>query len=407
MAPLSAARGGCAALLLAAAAPAYAQSKLASYNVRPETVTVTGISSGGFMAVQLEVAYSSHFHGTAIFAGGPYDCAQDSESTGEGACVSGSGLSVPTLIGYTDQQADAGTIDPTTGLAGKPVYLFSGTQDTVVHQAVMDDLQQYLEHYVSASEITYDNTTAAGHGWISPDGPNACDATQLPYINNCSIDPEDTFLTLFYGPLAAKNTGTLGGTFIQFDQDELCGGACSAISMDSTAWLYVPAACASGQACKLVVVLHGCLQYQGLIQEQLVKESGVDEWADTNDIVVLYPQTTTSLSNPAGCWDWWGYTGSGYPLRGAPQMAAIIAMVDRITGADGGSQTGSADAGNTGSGDGGLEGGGDGGTGVRPAGGCGCGTSTSGLGALALGCALALALRKARWRERPPMVWER
>lgn len=39
--------------------------------------TVSGISSGGFMAVQMHVIYSDHFSGAGVVAGGPFYCAQD------------------------------------------------------------------------------------------------------------------------------------------------------------------------------------------------------------------------------------------------------------------------------------------------------------------------------------------
>jgi len=38
-------------------------------------LTVSGISSGGYMAVQFHVSYSSAINGAAIFAGGPFYCA--------------------------------------------------------------------------------------------------------------------------------------------------------------------------------------------------------------------------------------------------------------------------------------------------------------------------------------------
>ena len=43
--------------------------------LNPQTVTVSGFSSGGFMAVQMHVAHSSFIKGAAIFAGGPFGCA--------------------------------------------------------------------------------------------------------------------------------------------------------------------------------------------------------------------------------------------------------------------------------------------------------------------------------------------
>ena len=36
--------------------------------------------------------------------------------------------------------------------------------------------------------------------------------------------------------------------------------------------------------------------------------AGYNEWAETNRIIVLYPQTTKygHAFNPKGCFDWWG-----------------------------------------------------------------------------------------------------
>jgi poly(3-hydroxybutyrate) depolymerase len=51
---------------------------LSAYNVDPNTLSVSGLSSGGFMSVQLGVAYSNTFNvGFGVFAGGPYDCARN------------------------------------------------------------------------------------------------------------------------------------------------------------------------------------------------------------------------------------------------------------------------------------------------------------------------------------------
>jgi len=38
-----------------------------------------------------------------------------------------------------------------------------------------------------------------------------------------------------------------------------------------------------------------------------VKNTGYNQWADTNNIVVLYPQAFNGNNNLNGCWDWWGY----------------------------------------------------------------------------------------------------
>lgn len=307
---------------------------LGAYHADPAGVTVAGISSGGAMAVQLQIANSASFHGAAIFAGDPYYCNQDALSSWKTACANG-GIPLASLTAYTDSMANSGLIDPTSNIGGKPIYMFSGTRDTVVSQQVMDQLQTYYQNYSSASNIVYNNMTPAQHSWITPDAASDCGHLGAPFMNNCGVNAEQTFLTMFYGNLHAP-TATPQGSYAQINQNAFCSGNnCAAISMDSTAWLYVPGNCAT-QSCKVVVALHGCKQGQTYIGNTFVQQAGINEWADTNNILVLYPQAIASPAqprNPEGCWDWWGYTGANYALKSAPQMTAIMAMVHQITAA--------------------------------------------------------------------------
>jgi poly(3-hydroxybutyrate) depolymerase len=64
------------------------------------------------------------------------------------------------------------------------------------------------------------------------------------------------------------------------------------------------------------------------VGQAFVRNAGYNRWADTNKIVVLYPQTGKGATN--GCWDWWGYDDANYAKKSAPQMKAIVAMMDRI-----------------------------------------------------------------------------
>lgn len=318
---------------LALGQSAFGAATLGAYNVNPNTVTVAGISSGGFMAVQLQVAYSSHFHGTAVVAGGAYYCAQDDEVLWATPCATGVGVPVASLVNYTKMQATAGAIDPISNIGGKPIYMFSGLLDTVDYQLTMDDLRNYYLSFTTSGHITYNNTTPAEHAWITPDAIDPCFLLSAPFLNNCGIDVEKTFLSLFYGPLKSRNSSPRG-SYIQFNQNTFCtNGNCAAIGMDSSAWLYVPTNCAANQACKLVVVLHGCLTNQQTIGTTFVKKSGINEWADNNNILVLYPQTIASVIpvNAEGCWDWWGYSGGNYAVQSSPQMTAIMSMVNKVT----------------------------------------------------------------------------
>ncbi len=306
---------------------------LGSYNVNASHVYVSGISSGGFMAVQMHFAYSGTFKGAAIYAGGPDYCGQDSETTADIDC-GGAGLYTSELSAsenYINANQNTSGMDAVSNISGQPVYLWSGTGDTVVPQKTMNDLQTEYQKY--GASVTYDNSYAAEHGWESPYGANSCGTLGSPYMIDCSgYDSEKTWLTKFLGTLSAKNTGSLTGSLINFDQTPFGGGS---NDLDTNGWVFVPTSCAGGSSCSVVVALDGCEQYQAVINNEFVTQSGLDQWADTNNIIVLYPYQTTGGSNPNGCWDWWGYTNASYSLKSGIQMAAIYNMVKHLEGGTG------------------------------------------------------------------------
>ncbi len=188
--------------------------------------------------------------------------------------------------------------------------------------------------------MQYDNGFAAGHGWESPYGTVACGTTASPYMISCNnlsgggvYDSESVWLGMFFGTLTAKNTGTLNGTLVNFDQTAF--GASASNSMDTNGYLFVPKSCASGTQCGLVVAFHGCVQTQASIGTEFVTEAGIDQWADTNNVLVLYPYAVASNSNPSnpnGCWDWWGYDDANYASKNGTQIGIVYKMVQKIMG---------------------------------------------------------------------------
>lgn len=323
----------CAAAFAACAASA---DTLPRFNADPASVTVSGISSGGAMAIQAHVAYSGTFRHAAIFAGAAYDCAQGSVAIAIGVCqeaLTAAEIPVANLVAATRDWAGRGLIDDTANLAQSRVYLFSGTLDQTVRQGGMDAARDYYLNFVPAGNVVYNNTTAAGHGWISPLGQVLCAAQQSPYVNNCNIDPEAAFLTLFYGALQPRQNGQLSGTFMAVDQNEFLDDRNAALhDMDNNAWVYVPASCARGESCRVHVAYHGCSQSYSKIGDQFIRLANLNEWADTNRILVLYPQAiAVPPNNGLGCWDWWGYDSPDYAKKNGPQLLATKRMVDRIT----------------------------------------------------------------------------
>src|SRR4051812_26845823 len=65
---------------------------------------VAGLSSGGYMAAQLQVAHSSRIAGAAIFSAGPYWCAMNSVITALQSCTAyNTPTSMPDIYETTDR----------------------------------------------------------------------------------------------------------------------------------------------------------------------------------------------------------------------------------------------------------------------------------------------------------------
>ncbi len=75
--------------------------------------------------------------------------------------------------------------------------------------------------------------------------------------------------------------------------------------------------------------------------DRYITSTGYNEIADTNNIVVLYPQVEgvddEEAQNPDGCWDWWGYSSTDaaqpdFYSQQAIQIRAIHGMLQRLGG---------------------------------------------------------------------------
>jgi poly(3-hydroxybutyrate) depolymerase len=66
------------------------------------------------------------------------------------------------------------------------------------------------------------------------------------------------------------------------------------------------------------------------IQDQFAKTAGYNEWAESNDIIVIYPQAAKGILNPKACWDWFGYTGLNYSTKFGTQMSALMKMIQHL-----------------------------------------------------------------------------
>ncbi len=319
-----------AALAMCTTGGAFAAVNLPQLKIDKTQTTLSGLSAGGFMAVQMHVAYSAAFaKGVGVVAGGPFYCAEGSVVNATGRCmVTPANIPTSTLVNTTNTWAGQGLIDPVANMQASKVYLFSGTLDSVVKTGSMDALRTYYNSFVPAANVVYKKDIAAEHAMVTDDYGNGCSTKGAPYISDCNFDLAGAMLQHLYGPLNARNNAALPtGNFVEFNQSQFISNH----GMATTGWAYIPQACQAGgtETCRLHVVLHGCKQNISDVQQQYVRNTGYNRWADSNNIVMLYPQTSTAATN--SCWDWWGYDSANYSKKSGPQMAAIKAMVDQVS----------------------------------------------------------------------------
>ncbi len=359
--------GGALSLLLAwDGASAKAAEKLGRLPVDPAQVSVAGFSSGAFMANQLHIAHSADVMGAAMIAGGLYGCAVDEvtqdgvtekASLAFGPCV-GTPFMLDEVASYkktVDRLAAKGWIDP-PNLARAKLYFFTGGSDTMVGPEVVEKGEAlYLALGVPAGNILFEDRSGpaarAGHSWVTMAYGSSCSANVSPYINDCFYDQAGAELKAIYGANFSPPAGRATGRIVAFDQTEFVPDrAAAANGLSKTGYLYVPKSCEPGaaQPCRLQVALHGCTQSAEALGDVFYTKIGLNEWADANRIVVLYPQahattvselppslwlTGTQNINPLGCWNWWGYSGDAqYLTKKGVQVDAIWKMIERLEG---------------------------------------------------------------------------
>jgi len=313
--------------------------RLAALPVAADSITTSGISAGGYMAVQFHVAHSALVSGVGVVAAGPYYCAQNSLRHGLGRCMRGDEpIAVDELVGITSELALADRIDPIANLANDRVWIFHGEADAVVAKPVVDALQAYYELLVDPRGVQRTDLAAAGHTFpTATRNLQDCGKTATPFVGSCDFDGARQLLEHLYGPFGTQDADVKPGALVEFSQSPYVQ-ATNAAGLGARGWLYVPAACSGdgvAARCRLHVAFHGCKQGASFVNDAFVQQAGYLAAADAGGIVVLFPQVEPSFQplNPNGCWDWWGYGSDAYATRAGPQIAAVKAMVDDLMGA--------------------------------------------------------------------------
>lgn len=330
--------------------------------------SLSGLSSGAFMTVQMHVAHSASFVGAGVIAGGPYRAAETfrlAAPTVPTSCILNSlyiamtpltSATAPDVVHLLDQARATPNIDDLDNLARQRLYLFTGTMDTVVNQHAVRSTRAFYEALgIRGDAMMFVDDVPAGHSIITMN-PEDSDLwkNQPPYINRGDFVQSHVLLDHIYQDLKPA-VDTCHGDLIRFEQQDFVDVPLTQASMARYGYAYIPSGVVQGRPARGVhIALHGCKQGYAYVDfvngradvfnqppygQRYVRTTGYMEKAEANDLIVLFPQADggddNHIQNPEGCWDWWGYSSTDneqpdYYTRDAVQIRAIHRMLTHL-----------------------------------------------------------------------------
>jgi poly(3-hydroxybutyrate) depolymerase len=323
-----------AVLLLGACGGEPPAAALPRLDIDPSRVAVAGLSSGAYMATQVHLAFGERVQGAALFAGGPYGCADGELSTALSTCMAADPRppNPRALAQRVRERAAAGQLAPLSALAGDRVFVWHGGLDATVKStlgAATADLYALLDPGVA---VTTELAMDAGHVLPTRDTGVDCATGGAPWLGRCGVDGAAMALAALFGAPAPDPAAPPAGSGerIGFDQRALFPPGTDPVLSD-TGHAYVPPQC-RGARCGLLVVFHGCQQSVADVGRAFIDDGGFNRAADAASLVVLYPQARASWTplNPKGCWDWWGYTGPAYDTREGAQLRFVANLLSAV-----------------------------------------------------------------------------
>jgi len=197
-----------------AAGPARAEqpAKLSGYNADIGESSISGISSGAFMAVQFATAWSSVIKSVGVVAGGPYWCAKaDADDiddiingytlpimTATGPCMTGPPPELSGSFAKADAKSASGDIDALQFVRRQKIYVFHGYNDAVVAKSVTDAAADFYRHYLGEANrgnLYYQTTIGAGHSLVIAQDPHK-DGLKRPAITPSRISTSAVMIRL-------------------------------------------------------------------------------------------------------------------------------------------------------------------------------------------------------------------
>jgi hypothetical protein len=268
--------------------------------------------------------------------------------TAVGASLS---IDLPRLQALANEAFQSGRIDPKSGLCGDRVFLIAGGKDDTVPGNVTKATKELYDWLLSTcnggapvkpslSDVAIIEMphTMPVDGLVA--GRNC--VSGAPYIADCDFSGGEHILKFLYPAKAAAaqaNRLASPDNLFRFNQYGIIGAFQPKWLMHQFGYIYVPEPCQHGMTCSLHVAFHGCHQNEDQINDGsnnpsrndlFAKDAGYNQFAERNNLVVLYPQVENTGVNPAGCWDWWGYNGPDFYQKGAGQIQNVWKIVQAV-----------------------------------------------------------------------------
>ncbi|AQU84297.1 MULTISPECIES: PHB depolymerase family esterase [unclassified Halomonas] len=341
-APFVRSSAGVLAMLVTSVAYAEKPASLPQLSATSDQASVVGVSSGGYMAAQLAVAWPERFSGVGILAAGPWGCAQGALSLALNQCMTTRrGLpSLDDLDARRERYASQGQVGSQEALSLLRAFVWHGAEDGVVVPELGSLLAEQWQTWLgSPDQLRAVSSDATGHGWpvrlpreaaIDPQSLGGCRQGGGSHVLACNEDVASEMLGWLY---PERQLAASEGELVAFDQSEF-----AVKGLANTGYVFIPEVCEAG-GCPVTVALHGCQMSADAIGDTFIRHSGLNRWAEEYGQVVLYPQAKSSMANPQGCWDWWGFAESTWQLsplhdtREGTQVRALMAMLDRLQSA--------------------------------------------------------------------------
>lgn len=409
---------------------------LSSFSNDQIKYTISGISSGGFMANQMATIFSSQFSGVGTVAGGFYYCAEDylpkkiKEDAGtigtenlflfEATTQILSDILNPFILftgadtgswfrpqkgnplyqssicmrspdkanlpnDYLKANAEKKLVDPLSNLKDQKVFIYHGKIDSAFKVKMQERLKSYYLS-VGVKESNIATLTGKGSHNFPTDRKDeiACNLVAVPYVASCDLNLAEKLLAHLFDDKMIRTEINKNHIYVVDQTTNLLN-----LSKKETDWVTpVPSIAPYGylyandkcldhpESCHMHIALHGCqmtdsynedfqTQYKTQIRNyrivsmrsnrqmeiipnlpvienkannygllKFVLDSGYIDYAEQNDLMILFPQTWITENNfpynPNGCWDWFGWTGENYATNTGSETKWLMDFIHSI-----------------------------------------------------------------------------